>query len=137
VDRRLPDHLRLQYRLADGRGVESRRSEFFKGAAVLPGGPEGLICTKRGTAGTYTLGRTATTHGDATVAISGAAMSTLRDQQDFKIGDWLTINSVTTQVLDVTADGLRLTMRDGIPAANNQSIAFDNPLFKEFGSIAA
>jgi hypothetical protein len=110
---------------------------FFKGPAVGAGGAEGLICTEEGTAGAYTGARTATTDGTTNVLISGGAMSTLKDEQDFKVGDILSINGVTSRVQEVSASGLRLTMSSPIPAANSQSIAFKTPVFKKFGSIAA
>ena len=115
---------------------------FFQGFAVSAGGAEGLICTEGGTAGSYPPGvgqiaRTATTHDNTTVDISGAPMGTLKYQQDFKVGDVLTIGGVTSRVLAVSDDGLQLRMNSPIPAANDQSIAFKNPMFNKFGSIAA
>jgi len=44
---------------------------------------------------------------------------------------------VTSRVLAVSDDGLQLRMNSPIPAANDQSIAFKNPMFNKFGSIAA
>jgi hypothetical protein len=114
---------------------------FFKGCAVSAGGAEGLICTEEGTAGSYPgvgqIARTATTHGDTMVDISGPAMVAVRERQDFKVGDGLTINGVTSRVRAVSDNGLQLTMSDPIPAASAQSIAFKNPVFKKFGSISA
>jgi hypothetical protein len=109
---------------------------FYKGAAVVAGGAEGLICTMEGTAGSYLGGRTATTNNTTTVTISGGVMSTLKDQQDFKVGDMLAINGVTSRVLTVSDDGKTLVMGATIPGGSGLAITFSNPVFKTFGSIA-
>ncbi|SIT48397.1 hypothetical protein BN2475_1010002 [Paraburkholderia ribeironis] len=109
---------------------------FFKGAAVVPGGAEGLVCTVEGTAGSYSGERTATTSDTSTVAISGGVMSNLKDQQDFKVGDKLVINGVTSRVLAVSDDGKTLAMDANIPGGSGLAIIFANPVFKTFGSIA-
>jgi hypothetical protein len=130
-------------RVAFGTGAPTRGTWnkgdriFYKGSAVSAGRAEGLVCTAEGTAGVYSGGRTATTHGTTMVDISDTAMSTLKDQQDFKVGDVLTINGVTSRVQAVSANGLQLTMGSSIPAASSHAITFHNPTFKEFGSIAA
>jgi hypothetical protein len=110
---------------------------YYKGSAVRAGGAEGLICVSEGTASSYTGSRTATADGSAILRISGAAMSTLKDQQDFKVGDVLTINAVTSRVQAVSADGLTVTMGQAIPAGSGLTIASHPPVFKQFGSIEA
>jgi len=109
---------------------------YFKGAAVMAGGAEGLECVTHGTAGTYAGGRTATADGSRTVLISGAAMSTLFDQHDFKVGDKLTINGVSARVESASNDGRTLMMANAVPPGSNLAITFAAPTFQEFGRIA-
>lgn len=103
----------------------------------MAGGAEGRVCVTEGTAGAYTGGRTATADGSATVIISGAPMISLIDQQDFKVGDKLVLNGVTSRVQAVSSDGRTLTMGASIPVCSGLAITFSPPVFKEFGSIAA
>jgi hypothetical protein len=108
---------------------------YFKGAAAVAGGCEGLECVTYGTAGSYAKDRTATADGSTTVLVSGAPMSTLFDGHDFKIGDKLTINGVTARVLAASDTGLELTMQSAVPAGTGLPIAFAAPTFKQFGRI--
>lgn len=111
---------------------------YYKGAAVTAGGFEGKICVTAGTAGTYSGGRTITGTGITTVTVSGAAMSTLVDQQDFHIGDWLVINGGSKkQVIGVSANGLSLVMSAAVSGGAGLSVAFSAPVFKTFGAISA
>ncbi len=107
----------------------------YKGAACVSGGRCGKKCTTPGTAGSYGGVRTATADGSTTVLISGAAMSTLKDQQDFKVGDKLTINSITARVQTVSDNGLTLVMGSAVTAGSGLAITFSNPVWKEYGDI--
>ena len=74
-----------------------------------------MIRTQEGTAGNYSEGRTATADGTPTVTLSGPAMSSLRDQRDFKVGDVLTINGVSARVVSVDSGRPALTLSGAIP----------------------
>jgi len=112
---------------------------YYKGAAIAAGGREGRVCVTAGTAGIYTGGRTATAQaGVFDVVLSGAAMGTLLDQQDLRVGDWVSIGgSPKRQAIAVSADGLTVTLSDFVTPGAGQSVEFVPPVFKEFGSIAA
>lgn len=116
---------------------------YYKGSACVAGGVEGRVCVTAGTAGTYTGGRTGTTDGSGSgsIVLSGAAMSPYPDQQEFKVGDILTIDPTgtpqTSRVLRVSADGLTLFMVDVMAPLTNKALIFVNPVWKDFGSIAA
>ncbi len=110
---------------------------YYKGAACVSGGAEGKICTTAGTAGTYIGGRTATADGSSTILLSGAAMTTLIDGQDFKLGDWVTVGgSARRQVTAVSSDGLTLTLSSTVTAGAGKTMLFSAPTFKTFGSIS-
>ncbi len=104
---------------------------WYLGSAISPGGKQGLVCTTSGTAGTYTGGRTLTSAGGSSLAVSGALMQTLTAGQDFHTGDYLTVDGVPTRVTAVTKDGMTLTVADVIPAGTFAP-SFTNPVFEEF-----
>lgn len=107
---------------------------FYKGAATVSGGPEGVVCVTGGTIGTYTGGRTVSSGGGTTITVSGGSMGGNTLYHDFKIGDHLLINGVTTAVVyDSTNNGQTLTMSTGIPAGSGLSVAFVPPVFRFFG----
>lgn len=109
---------------------------YYKGAACVAGGAEGLVCVTGGTLGTYGGGRTATANGTAVILLSGGAMSTLVDQQDFKVGDWISVDGAKRHVLSVGDNGLTLTLNDIVNTGSGLPLTFFAPVFKEFGSIA-
>jgi len=108
---------------------------LYKGTAVVVGGNEGLKCTTPGTAGTYSGGRTLTSSGGTLVTVSGSLMQTLRSGQDFHTGDYLTIDSISTQVTSVAADGMSLGLANTIPAGTYSPV-FTNPVFTPFGIVS-
>jgi hypothetical protein len=107
---------------------------YFKGAAAVAGGCEGLECVIHGTVKSNSL-RKATADGSRTVLISGEPMSTLFDQHEFRIGDKLIINGVTERVMTASDTGLALTLDLPVPAGTGLSIAFAAPTFKQVGRI--
>lgn len=95
---------------------------------VAPGGAEGWICTRGGTLGVYSEGRTATANGTTTVVLSGP--STI-----LKIGMYLLINGASVRIADIS--NATLTMVLSVPAGGpGLSIAYAPPVFNKFGSIA-
>jgi hypothetical protein len=110
---------------------------YYKGAACVAGGAEGRICVVGGSAKTYAGTRSATATGTNVVTLSGAAMSSLVDQQEFRVGDWLTVGaSGRRHVVGASKDGLTLTLDDVVGPGVGLAMAFSPPTFKEFGRIA-
>lgn len=112
--------------------------QWHRGDRVLnsnptAGGDSGWVCTDGGTAGTYTEGRTATADGTTSVALNGIS-------DVIFVGDRLTINGVTAYVANINTivGGCSLlTMSDAVTAGSGLAVAYANPTFKAFGSIAA
>tara|TARA_R110000782_G_scaffold62439_1_gene128330 strand:+ start:212 stop:2425 length:2214 start_codon:yes stop_codon:yes gene_type:complete len=91
-------------------------------------GSIGTVCVVSGTQGTYSEGRTATTDGTTSVALS-AASNVLRK------GDYVTINSVDVRITSILLTAVIVSAT--IAAGSGLAIAYDTATFKTFGAISA
>lgn len=97
--------------------------------AIVPGGAEGWICTKGGTLGEYSEGRTATTDGTKTVVLN-------EPSSVLKPGMYLVINGTECVIDSISLDHVTLTVRVNIPQGGPLLIKYNPPEFHKFGSIA-
>lgn len=95
---------------------------------VAPGGKIGWVCTRDGTLGSYTEGRTATATGTTGIALD-APSSVLRVGMVLNIGGSGTPNPITA------IDGAELTMASVVAAGSGLSLAYSPPVFKAWGDI--
>lgn len=109
---------------------------FLVGDVVLNAAPAageygGWVCTARGTNGTYSEGRTATSAGGTSLTLSAAT----NYRTGIHVGDRITVNATTVNVTDVSADLLTLTVSGAVPAGAGLAITYAAPTFAKFGPV--
>lgn len=105
--------------------------DIVMNTAPTAAGYAGWVCTERGTCGTYSEGRTATSAGGTSLTLSAAT----NYRTGIHVGDRILVNSADVTVTAVSSDLLTLTVSGAVTAGAGLAIAYVPPTFQKFGRV--